>query len=75
MASYNPQHDENAPPLHQLGTLLSSPPEYSTIATFPPGSFLENLAIRADGTVLVSGGTDDPTAPYERYNPSPTDRR
>jgi hypothetical protein len=54
MASYNPDHDEAMPPLHQIGTLLASPPEYTTIATFPAGSFLENLAVRHDGSVLVS---------------------
>src|ERR1700712_5099443 len=54
MASYTPEHGDSHPPLHQIGTLLSSPPNYNTIATFPPGSFLENLAVRRDGTVLVS---------------------
>jgi len=28
-----------------------------------------------DGTVLITGGTDDPTAPAERYNPPSLDRR
>ena len=54
MASYNSEHHDNAPPLHQIGNLLSEPPNYTTIATFPPGTFLESLAVRRDGTVLVS---------------------
>ncbi len=54
MASLNPEHDDEEPPTHQIGTLLSSPPDYTTIATFPAGSFLENLAVRHDGTILVS---------------------
>ena len=54
MASFNPDHDDEVPPLHQIGTLLSDPPVYTTVATFPPGAFLENLVVRRDGTILVS---------------------
>ncbi|KAJ9604634.1 hypothetical protein H2200_010748 [Cladophialophora chaetospira] len=54
MATHNPAKDETIPPIHQIGTILTSPPDYHTIATFPPGSFLENLAVRHDGTLLVS---------------------
>src|SRR5215470_4272815 len=28
--------------------------ELTTVAVFPPGSFLENLAVRADGSILVT---------------------
>jgi hypothetical protein len=31
--------------------------------------------VLCDGTVLVSGGTVDVGAPYERYNPGIDDRR
>jgi hypothetical protein len=41
-------------PTHVTGTILSSPPPYTTVATFPKGSLLENLAVRHDGTLLVS---------------------
>ncbi|EXJ69671.1 uncharacterized protein A1O5_06742 [Cladophialophora psammophila CBS 110553] len=42
------------PPIHVPGTLPERPPRYTTIATFPPGSFLENLAVRRDGSILAS---------------------
>ena len=45
---------EIPPPIHQLGTLLPTTPKCTTIATFPPGTFLENLTVRNDGTLLVS---------------------
>jgi hypothetical protein len=55
MASSNPEDgDANPPPVHVPGTILPSPPSHTTIATFPPGSFLENLAVRHDGTLLIS---------------------
>ncbi|KAH0828391.1 hypothetical protein FOPE_01585 [Fonsecaea pedrosoi] len=44
----------NSLPVHITGSLPKRPPTYSTIATFPPGSFLENLAVRRDGSILVS---------------------
>ncbi|KIW92919.1 uncharacterized protein Z519_06768 [Cladophialophora bantiana CBS 173.52] len=42
------------PPFHVPETLPERPPRYTTIATFPPGSFLENLAVRRDGSILAS---------------------
>lgn len=45
---------ETAFPQHHAGTVSATPPKYTTVATFPAGSFLENLAVRADGTVLVA---------------------
>lgn len=42
------------PPVHIQGKQLSSPPRYTTVATFPAGTFLENLAVRRDGSILVS---------------------
>ncbi|OAL36479.1 hypothetical protein AYO20_04095 [Fonsecaea nubica] len=46
--------EDNSLPVHITGSLPQHPPTYSTIATFPPGSFLENLAVRRDGSILVS---------------------
>ncbi|OAG45136.1 hypothetical protein AYO21_00484 [Fonsecaea monophora] len=46
--------EDNSLPVHITGSLPKLPPPYSTIATFPPGSFLENLAVRRDGSILVS---------------------
>jgi hypothetical protein len=45
-------------PIHVDGTPFQLP--YTTIATFPMGTFLENIAIRSNGHLLVSdmlGGT------------------
>ena len=39
-------------PVHIDGT--PSPLPYTTIATFPPGTFLENIAVRSNGHILVS---------------------
>ena len=42
-------------PVHNPGTI--SPLPYTTMATFPPYSFLENIAARSNGTLLVSNMT------------------
>lgn len=39
-------------PIHIDGT--PSPVPYTTIATFPPGTFLENIAVRSNGHLLLS---------------------
>ena len=39
-------------PVHIDGTPAHLP--WKTIATFPVGTFLENIAVRANGTLLVS---------------------
>ncbi|OQU98633.1 hypothetical protein CLAIMM_04386 [Cladophialophora immunda] len=46
--------EDNNPPVHITGTLPEKPAGYTTIATFRPGSFLENLAVRRDGSILAS---------------------
>jgi hypothetical protein len=42
-------------PVHNPGTISLLP--YTTIATFSPYSFLENIAVRSNGTLLVSNMT------------------
>ncbi|KIX99275.1 uncharacterized protein Z520_04851 [Fonsecaea multimorphosa CBS 102226] len=46
--------ENQSPPVHITGTPPQDLPGYTTVATFPPGSFLENLAVRRDGSILAS---------------------
>lgn len=41
-------------PVHLTGTIPATLPKYTTVATFPRGTFLENLAVRHDGSILAS---------------------
>jgi hypothetical protein len=50
-----PQNSNMAEPIHNSGTFSHLP--FKTIATFPAGSFLENLAVRHNGTLLISNMT------------------
>jgi len=55
-------------------------PVFGTVEVIPTTSLSTPRAghqatLLCDGTVLISGGTDDPNAPAERYNPSSLDRR
>ena len=51
LTKHNPKMAQNYP-VHIDGT--PSPVPYTTIATFPPGTFLENIAVRSNGHLLVS---------------------
>ncbi|OAP57783.1 hypothetical protein AYL99_08521 [Fonsecaea erecta] len=54
MAAATAETQDGNPPGHITGTIPQHLPRYTTIATFPPGAFLENLAVRGDGSILAS---------------------
>lgn len=56
-------------PLHIHGT--SAPVPTKTIATFPIGTFLENLAVRHDGTLLISNMTGGCIYHLNPHHPDP----
>lgn len=56
-------------PVHDYGTLSPLPSE--TIATFPIGTFLENIAVRSNGTLLISDMTGGKVYYLDPSDPNP----